>query len=88
MPGARSSAGSGRLAQGETSIPLCRRSPAFAALGDAQELSDGRGLLLRLRAQAEVVQDLELVTGNLRHFQRVPRLKINPVLAEVRAGGS
>lgn len=31
---------------------------------------------------------LELVTGNLRHFQRVPRLEISAVLAEARAGGS
>lgn len=28
--------------------------------------------------------DLELVTGNLRHFTRVPGLRINPVLAEAR----
>lgn len=27
---------------------------------------------------------LELVTGNLRHFQRVPGLRINPVLAQSR----
>lgn len=32
--------------------------------------------------------ELELVTENLRHFQRVPGLKINPVLAEARAGRS
>ena len=32
--------------------------------------------------------ELELVTGNLRHFQRVPGLKVNPVLAEARAGRS
>lgn len=32
--------------------------------------------------------ELELVTGNLRHFQRVPGLKISPVLAEARAGRS
>lgn len=29
---------------------------------------------------------LELVTGNLRHFQRVPGLRITLVLAEARAG--
>ena len=28
---------------------------------------------------------LEVVTGNLRHFQRIPGLRINPVLAEARA---
>lgn len=32
--------------------------------------------------------ELELVTGNLRHFQRVPGLRISAVLAEARAGGS
>ena len=29
--------------------------------------------------------DLELVTGNLRHFERVPGLRVNPVLAETRS---
>lgn len=28
--------------------------------------------------------DLELVTGNLRHFERVPGLRINTVLADAR----
>lgn len=28
--------------------------------------------------------DLELVTGNIRHFERVPGLKINRILAEAR----
>ena len=28
--------------------------------------------------------DLELVTGNLRHFERVPGLRINAVLADAR----
>jgi predicted nucleic acid-binding protein len=31
--------------------------------------------------------DLELVTGNLQHFRRVPRLRICSVLAEQRRGG-
>ena len=31
--------------------------------------------------------ELELVTGNVRHFQRVPVLKVNAVLAEARASG-
>ena len=31
--------------------------------------------------------ELELVTGNVRHFQRVPGLKVNAVLAEARASG-
>jgi predicted nucleic acid-binding protein len=29
---------------------------------------------------------LELVTGNLRHFQRIPELRINPALADARTG--
>lgn len=35
-------------------------------------------------AATAIHHDLELVTGNLRHFQRVPGLKINPVLAQAR----
>jgi len=30
--------------------------------------------------------DLELVTGNLRHFERIPDLRLNRVLAESRSG--
>lgn len=30
--------------------------------------------------------DLELVTGNVRHFERIPDLRLNPVLAESRKG--
>lgn len=29
---------------------------------------------------------LELVTGNLRHFQRIPGLQLNPALADARPG--
>ncbi|PYQ16458.1 MAG: VapC toxin family PIN domain ribonuclease [Acidobacteria bacterium] len=32
--------------------------------------------------------DLEVVTGNLKHFQRVPGVKINPILADARASAS
>jgi len=32
-------------------------------------------------AATALVHDLELVTGNIRHFRRVPGLRINPVLA-------
>lgn len=32
--------------------------------------------------------DLELVTGNLRHFKRVPGLRVNPVLAQARTARS
>ena len=32
--------------------------------------------------------ELELVTGNLRHFERVPGLKVSSVLAEARADRS
>lgn len=37
-------------------------------------------------AAAAMQHDLELVTGNLRHFERVPGLKLNRVLAEARGG--
>lgn len=30
--------------------------------------------------------DLELVTGNIRHFERIPDLRLNPVLDESRKG--
>ena len=35
-------------------------------------------------AAAAIYHGLELVTGNLRHFERVPGLVMNPVLAESR----
>ena len=37
-------------------------------------------------AATAIYHGLELVTGNVRHFQRVPELSINPILAENRAG--
>ncbi len=36
-------------------------------------------------AATAVYHNLELVTGNLRHFQRVPGLRLNDVLAQARA---
>ena len=35
-------------------------------------------------AATAIRHNLELVTGNIRHFSRVPGLVINPVLAEAR----
>jgi predicted nucleic acid-binding protein len=35
-------------------------------------------------AATALYHDLELVTGNLRHFERVPGLRINAVLADAR----
>lgn len=35
-------------------------------------------------AATALLHDLELVTGNLRHFRRVPRLRISTALAESR----
>src|SRR6266545_2867613 len=37
-------------------------------------------------AATALQHDLEVVTGNLRHFQLVPGVKVNPILAEARAG--
>jgi predicted nucleic acid-binding protein len=36
-------------------------------------------------AATALLHDLELVTGNVRRFQRVPMLRISPALAEARA---
>lgn len=35
-------------------------------------------------AATAIRHDLELVTGNLQHFERVPGLRVNRVLAEAR----
>ena len=35
-------------------------------------------------AATAIQHDLELVTGNIRHFARIPELKLNRVLADVR----
>jgi len=35
-------------------------------------------------AATALYHDLELVSGNLRHFSRIEDLKINPILAETR----
>jgi predicted nucleic acid-binding protein len=54
----------------------------------AQLESAGRSLAdadLQIAATA-LVHDLELVTGNVKHFNRVPGLRISPVLAVARAG--
>jgi predicted nucleic acid-binding protein len=51
---------------------------------------DGRVLAdadLQIAATA-LEHDLELVTGNLKHFRRVPGLRLNAVLAEARASRS
>jgi tRNA(fMet)-specific endonuclease VapC len=39
---------------------------------------------LQLAATA-IFHDLELVTGNIRHFQRIPNLRLNHILADSRA---
>jgi predicted nucleic acid-binding protein len=53
------------------------------ALEDAgQRLADAD---LQIAATA-LRHDLELVTGNLRHFRRVPGLRITTVLADARPG--
>jgi len=39
-------------------------------------------------AATALQHELELVTGNVKHFRRVPGLKINSVLADARLGGS
>jgi predicted nucleic acid-binding protein len=36
-------------------------------------------------AATAIYHDLELVSGNLRHFSRISDLKINPILADARS---
>jgi predicted nucleic acid-binding protein len=36
-------------------------------------------------AATAICHDLELVTGNLRHFSRIPGLKLNTILADSRS---
>jgi predicted nucleic acid-binding protein len=36
-------------------------------------------------AATAIYHDLELVSGNLRHFSRISKLKINPILAKTRS---
>ena len=36
-------------------------------------------------AATAVYHDLELVTGNIRHFQRIPNLRLNTILARSRS---
>lgn len=50
--------------------------------------SSGRPLAdadLQIAATTALVHDLELVTGNVKHFKRVPGLRVTPVLAYARA---
>lgn len=51
------------------------------------ELEKGGNILpdadLQIAATA-LYHDLELVTGNLRHFQRIPGLRLNHILADSR----
>jgi predicted nucleic acid-binding protein len=37
-------------------------------------------------AATALYHNLEVVTGNVRHFQRIPGLRLNDVLAQARAG--
>jgi tRNA(fMet)-specific endonuclease VapC len=39
-------------------------------------------------AATAIHHGLEMVTGNLRHFERIPGLRLHRVLAEARTGGS
>jgi len=56
--------------------------------GEIQAILESRGEILA-DADAQIgatalVHDLELVTGNRRHFARIPGLRLNPVLADAR----
>lgn len=63
-------------------------APAARVYGQvrAQLESAGRPLAdadLQIAATA-LLHDLELVTGNVKHFKRVPHLRISPALADAR----
>jgi predicted nucleic acid-binding protein len=63
-------------------------APAARVYGQirAQLESAGRPLAdadLQIAATA-LLHDLELVTGNVKHFKRVPRLRISPALGDAR----
>lgn len=36
-------------------------------------------------AATAIFHDLEIVTGNLKHFERIPGVRINPILADARS---
>jgi predicted nucleic acid-binding protein len=38
-------------------------------------------------AATAIYHDLELVTGNIKHFHRVPNLRLNHILADCRTTG-
>jgi predicted nucleic acid-binding protein len=58
--------------------------------GEVRAVLEEKGLLLPdadLQIAATAIHHgLELVTGNVRHFQRIPQLKLNPSLANTRIG--
>ena len=58
--------------------------------GEIRAELEGKGLLLPdadLQIAATAIHHgLELVTGNIRHFQRIPRLNLNLSLAGARLG--
>lgn len=65
--------------------------PAARVYGEirARLEAEGRPLAdadLQIAATA-LLHDLELVTGNLKHFSRVPGLRISPALSESRRRG-
>ncbi|MBZ5637791.1 MAG: hypothetical protein LAO51_03430 [Acidobacteriia bacterium] len=39
-------------------------------------------------AATALYHGLDLVTGNVRHYGRIPGLRIEPILAEVRKGSA
>ena len=65
---------------------------AARVFGEIQAGLSDRGRILadadlQIAATA-ILHGLDLVTGNLRHFGRVPGLRVNPILAEARESSS
>jgi predicted nucleic acid-binding protein len=76
----------GRVLESITALPY---DVAIArAFGQIRAALEGTGTPppdadLQIAATA-IYHNLQLVTGNLRHFNRVPGLTCNPILAECR----
>ncbi len=75
-----------RVLRAVTVLPYGAESARAYGRLAAELEAEGRRLAdadLQIAATA-LVHDLDLVTGNVRHFRRIPGLRVNPVLAEAR----
>ena len=75
-----------RVLQAVTVLPY--DTATARVFGEIRAHLEEAGIILPdadLQIAATAIQHrLELVTGNLRHFERIPGLTVNPILAEAR----